>query len=75
MGMLRWICGMAHNDKVGNDHIRGSTRMAQASKKMSERRLNYGEKTLLRKVRGWICQEKRSDDDRKQNGKGRAKKQ
>ena len=37
MRMLRWMCG----DKIRNEHIRGTTRVAQASKKITERRLNW----------------------------------
>ena len=37
MRMLRWMC----KDKIRNEHIRGTTRVAQASKKVTERRLNW----------------------------------
>ena len=39
--MLRWMCGVTRKDKSINEHIRGTTRVAQASKKITERRLNW----------------------------------
>ena len=57
MRMLRWMCGVTRKDKIGNEHIRGTTRVAQDSKKITERRLNwYGhvirrdDEHILRKV-------------------------
>ena len=41
MRMLQWMCGVTRKDKVRNEHIRGTTRVAQASKKITERRLNW----------------------------------
>ena len=41
MRMLRWICGVTRKDKIRNEHIRGTTRVAQASKKITERRFNW----------------------------------
>ena len=31
MSMLRWMCGVTGKDKIRNEHIRGKTRVAQAS--------------------------------------------
>ena len=39
MRMLRWMCGVTRKDKIRNEHIRGTTRVAQASKKITKRRL------------------------------------
>ena len=39
--MLRWMCGVTRKDKIRNEHIRGTTRVAQASKDITERRLNW----------------------------------
>ena len=56
MRMLRWMCGVTRKDKIRNEHIRGTTRVAQDSKKIAERRLNwYGHvmrdgEHILRKV-------------------------
>ena len=41
MRMLRWMYGVTHKDKIGNEHIRGTTRVVQASKKISEQRLKW----------------------------------
>ena len=56
MRMLRWMCGVTRKDKIRNEHIQ-ITRVAQASKKTTERRLNWcrhmmrrDEEQILRKV-------------------------
>ena len=41
MRMLRWMCGVTRKDKITNEHIRETTRVVQASKKITERRLNW----------------------------------
>ena len=41
MRMLRWMCGVTRKDKIRNEHIRGTTSVAQASKKITERKLNW----------------------------------
>ena len=42
--VLRWMCGATRRDKIRNEHIRGTTRVVQASKKMTEERLKrYGD--------------------------------
>ena len=37
MGMLRFMYGLTHKDKIWNEHLRGTTRAEQASKKITER--------------------------------------
>ena len=39
MRMLRWMCGVTRKDKIRNEHIRGTTKVAQASRKITDRRL------------------------------------
>ena len=41
MRMLRWMYGVTRKDKVRNEHLRGTTRVAQASKKITERMSNW----------------------------------
>ena len=37
MRMLRWMCGVTRKDNIRNEHIRGTTRVVQASKKITEK--------------------------------------
>ena len=78
MRKLRWMCGVTLKDKTRNEHIRGTTRVAQASKKITKRRLNwYGHvmrrdgEHILRKVLRAVYHGKGREDDRKQDGKTR----
>ena len=39
--MLRWMCGVTRRDKIRNEHNRGTTRVMQASKNITEQRLKW----------------------------------
>ena len=41
MRMLRWMCGVARKYITRNEHIRGPTKVVQASSKITERRLKW----------------------------------
>ena len=71
--MLQWMCGVTRNDKIRNEHIRGTTRVAQDSKRSRRQQLNwYGhvmrrkEEHILRKVLRMDIPGKERQDDRKQ---------
>ena len=41
MAMLLWIGGVTLEDKTRNEHIRGTARVVQTSKKITERQLKW----------------------------------
>ena len=41
MMMLTWMCGVTRRDKIRNEHIRETTRVVQASTKITEKRLKW----------------------------------
>ena len=64
--MIQWMRRITRNDKIRNEHIRRTRRMAQASKKLKERRSNwYGHvmrrdgEHILRKELGMVIPGKR----------------
>ncbi len=79
------MCEATRNDEMKNEHIRGTTGVAPASTKITERRINWyvhvvrGDKEdhIMRKVPYVAYQEcstgKVREDDRKQEGKTSAK--
>ena len=53
--MLGWMCGVTRRDKIRNEHFRGTTRVVQASKKITEKRRKwYGH--VRRMKRGAHCE-------------------
>ena len=58
--MRRWVCGVTRRDKTRNDHIRGTTRVVQASKKITEKRLKwYGHMRRMKNARCGHTREKK----------------
>ena len=39
MRMLRWMCGVLKKDKIRNEQVRGSVKVAPVTKKIPEKRL------------------------------------
>ena len=39
MRMLRWICGFTKEDKIRNEHVRGSVKVASVTKKITYKML------------------------------------
>ena len=65
MRMLRWMCGVTRKDKIRNEHIRGTTKVVQASRKITERRLKwYGH--VMRMEEDHVV--RRSSDDESDTG-------
>ena len=48
--MLRWMRGVIRKDTIRNEHMRGTTRVMQASKNITERRLNWYGRVMRRGV-------------------------
>ena len=38
---LRWMCGVTKKDKIRNEHVRGSVKVASVTKKITEKRLMW----------------------------------
>ena len=76
----RWMCGVTRKDKIKNEHIWGTTRVAQASKQITQRRLNWFwhvmrkslAVTYWEKCWGWIYKENVRQKTEKHDGKTRA---
>ena len=75
MRMLRWMCGVTRKYKIRNEHIRGTTKVVQASRKITERRLKwYGhvmrmeEDHVVRRVMTKAIPGKGGEGDQRQGG-------
>ena len=54
MRMLRWMCGVTKLDRIKNYYIRGTAKVAEVTKKMQERRLQwYG--YVMRREEESVC--------------------
>ena len=76
MRMLRWMCGVTRKYKIRNEHIRGTTKVVQASRKITERRLKwYGrvmrmeEDHVVRRVMTKAMPGKGREGDQRQGGR------
>ena len=47
MRMLIWMCGVTRRDKIRNEHIRGTTRVVQASKKITDRKRHAKSRAIV----------------------------
>ena len=68
MKMLRWMCGVTRKDKIRNEHMRGTTRMVQASQKelvraCDEERWRQDEEHTVKKVLMTDIRGKRKRED------------
>ena len=39
--MLQWMCGVIKKDKIRNEHVRGSVKVAPVTTKVTEKRLEW----------------------------------
>ena len=80
MRMLRWMYGVTRRDKIRNEHIRGTTRVVQAPKKITEKRLKwYGhlrrmkEENIVRRMLDVNIPGKEEEDGQTYDGKMHAR--
>ena len=76
MRMLRWMCGVTRKDKIRNEPIRGTTKVVQASRKITERILKwYGhdmrmeEDHVVARVMTKVIPGKGREGDQRQGGR------
>ena len=76
MRMLRWMCGVTRKDKIRNEHIRGTTKVVQASRRITERRLKWfghvmrmEEDHVVRRVMTKAIPGKGREGDQRQGGR------
>eukprot|EP00795_Rhopilema_esculentum_P005206 gene5206-343_t len=68
MRMLRWVCGVTRRDKIRNEMIRRTVKVAEISSKTQERRLNWS----CDEKRGGICWRKNGGNGNSRTEKKRA---
>ena len=76
MRMLRWMFGVTKKDKIRNDHVRGSVKVAPVTKKITEK-MGKWYRHVKRREEGYglgrmvdaPVQERDEEEDRKPVGK------
>ena len=75
-----WMCGVTRRDNIRNEHIRGTTRVVQECKKITEKRLKwYGhvrrmkEEHIVRRMLDVDIPGKKEEDGQTYDGKMHAR--
>jgi len=72
--MLRWMCGKTRRDRIGNDNIRGRTRVARIVEKMMETRLRWFGHVERRPIGSLVRRVDRMEGIQITRGRGRPRK-
>ena len=55
MRMLRWMCAVTKKDKIRNEHVKGSVKVAPVTRKITEKRLFKSGADMLREETKGTC--------------------